>query len=141
MKSVWANTYSTTQKFSGLLPTFAKSNSSMFESGATIYYTTDGTVPTEKSTKYTGSILVSGNTTIKAIAIKDGYINSAYGSAVIKIDGDTVQSSDNLAVSSIASASSDQGDTVSASKTNDGNGSTRWQAKADDGEYLQLNVR
>ena len=44
-------------------------------------------------------------------------------------------------MSATASASSDQGDTVSASKTNDGNGSTRWQAKADDGEYLQLNVR
>lgn len=32
MKSVWANEYSTTQQFSGLLPTFAKSNSKMFDS-------------------------------------------------------------------------------------------------------------
>ena len=32
MKSIWANEYSTTQQFSGLLPTFAKSNSKMFDS-------------------------------------------------------------------------------------------------------------
>ena len=38
--------------------------------GATIYYTTDGTEPTNASTQYTGEISVSQATTIKAIAIK-----------------------------------------------------------------------
>ena len=39
---------------------------------ASIYYTLDGTEPTEASTLYTDSILVSATTTIKAIAVKDG---------------------------------------------------------------------
>lgn len=42
------------------------------ETGTTIYYTTDGSVPTSGSNEYTAAINVSEDMTIKAIANKDG---------------------------------------------------------------------
>jgi hypothetical protein len=50
-------------------------------SGATIYYTTNGSTPTTSSTKYTSSITVNSTETVKAIATASGYTNSAVGSA------------------------------------------------------------
>ena len=40
--------------------------------GATIYYTTDGAEPTANSTQYTDGFTLNANTTVKAIAVKDG---------------------------------------------------------------------
>ncbi|HEX2927134.1 MAG TPA: chitobiase/beta-hexosaminidase C-terminal domain-containing protein, partial [Ruminiclostridium sp.] len=45
-------------------------------SGASIYYTTDGSEPTSLSTLYTGPINVNANTVIKAIAVKEGMKDS-----------------------------------------------------------------
>ena len=61
-------------------PTFSPAAGSYLEAqnvtitettGADIYYTLDGTDPSDASTPYTGAIAVGSTTTIKAIAIKD----------------------------------------------------------------------
>ncbi|ADL52879.1 DUF6055 domain-containing protein [Clostridium cellulovorans] len=59
-------------------------------SGTTIYYTLDGSTPTASSTAYSSPIVVSKNTTIKAVAIKSGMTNSDITSATytISIIGD-----------------------------------------------------
>ncbi len=43
---------------------------------AAIYYTTDGSTPTEASALYTGPIAVTGETTLRASAVKSGLENS-----------------------------------------------------------------
>ena len=54
-------------------------------SGATIYYTTNGTTPTTSSTVYSGSIAVSSTETLKAMAAAPGDTNSAVASAAYTI--------------------------------------------------------
>jgi hypothetical protein len=49
--------------------------------GSSIYYTTDGTTPTDASTLYTAPIAISQTTTVKAIAVAAGYSNSLVASA------------------------------------------------------------
>jgi hypothetical protein len=54
--------------------------------GATIYYTTNGSNPNTSSTEYTAPLTenISG-VTIKALAVKDGMINSAIGSGAVTL--------------------------------------------------------
>jgi hypothetical protein len=55
-------------------------------SGAAIYYTTNGTMPTTSSTKYTSPIFVTSTETLESIAVASGYTNSAVGSAAYTIN-------------------------------------------------------
>ena len=53
---------------------------------AEIFYTLDRTEPIAESTKYTEAIVVSEAVTVKAIAIKEGMINSAVLEAAYTIE-------------------------------------------------------
>ena len=44
--------------------------------GAEIYYTTDGSYPNDASLLYTGPIYIEDNTILRAVAIKQGWLNS-----------------------------------------------------------------
>jgi Chitobiase/beta-hexosaminidase C-terminal domain/Bacterial Ig-like domain (group 2) len=53
--------------------------------GATLYYTTNGTAPTTSSPVYSGPVTVSATETLEAIATASGYSTSAAGSAAYTI--------------------------------------------------------
>jgi len=82
-------------KFAAATPTFSpvagsygsaqKVTISDTTSGATIYYTTNGTTPTTSSSVYSSPITVSATETVEAIAVETGYGNSAVGSAAYTI--------------------------------------------------------
>ena len=58
--------------------------------GATIYYTSDGSVPTTASQPYTAPISLPASRTLNAIAIAPGFSSSAVASGVYTIQGGTV---------------------------------------------------
>ena len=67
--------------------------------GATIYYTTDGSNPTKSSSKYNGPFTVGNGVIVKAIAVKDGWLDSNIGMASSGGSGETA--SDPYYVSSV----------------------------------------
>lgn len=73
---------------------------------AIIYYTTDGSTPTTSSAIYTQAIAITTDTTIKAIAIKEGMTDSA-----VAIFSYTVLGSKKTTIS-ISDAKAEPGDTV-----------------------------
>jgi hypothetical protein len=54
--------------------------------GATIYYTTDGTTPTASSNVYSSALTLSASETLKAIAIAVGYSPSAVASSAYTVN-------------------------------------------------------
>jgi len=54
--------------------------------GANIYYTVDGSVPSASSALYTGPVTVSSSETLSAIAVASGYSNSGIASATYTIN-------------------------------------------------------
>src|SRR6266568_1526731 len=54
-------------------------------SGATVYYTTDGSTPTTSSAVYSGALTFTQTTTLKAIAAASGMTNSGVASATYTI--------------------------------------------------------
>lgn len=54
-------------------------------SGATFYYTVNGSTPTRSSTLYAGPISVAASETVKVLAVKAGYSDSAIASAAYVI--------------------------------------------------------
>jgi len=71
--------------------TFKQAFTAEIKSGdkdANIYYTVDGSAPNAKSTRYNAPVTISANTTIKAIAIKNGKSSFADSATFTKIRGD-----------------------------------------------------
>ena len=52
---------------------------------ATIYYTTDGSVPTVQSAVYTEPIVINEAMTIKAMAVRENYVNSEVATATFTV--------------------------------------------------------
>lgn len=55
-------------------------------SGATIYYTTNGSTPTMSSTKYTGAFNLTSSATINAISVKSGMTTSGVASKFVTVN-------------------------------------------------------
>ncbi|WP_196427079.1 S-layer homology domain-containing protein [Paenibacillus woosongensis] len=60
----------------GAVPAGTTVTLSTYTNDATIYYTMDGSTPTSSSAEYTAPIEVTGGMTLKAIAVKEGMLDS-----------------------------------------------------------------
>ena len=86
--------------------------------GASIYYTTDGTVPTNGSQKYNTPITLTETTTIRAIAIADGHIMSdMVGMAFTKESSGGSSSDGGTSGGSSSGSSSDSGSSSGSSSS------------------------
>ena len=61
------------------------------ESGATIYYTTNGSTPTTSSSKYSSALTITESCTVKALAVVSGKENSSVASKSITVKEPVVE--------------------------------------------------
>ena len=108
--------------------------------GATIYYTTDGTRPTTSSKVYDGIIPASSTSTVKAIAVKDGYITSAMASSTITVNGAKVSKNTNIALGKNVTVSSSENPSVSGDKLVDNDVTTRWSSEFTDDQWFNIDL-
>ena len=86
--------------------------------GASIYYTTDGTVPTNGSQQYNTPITLTETTTIRAIAVEDGHIMSdVVGMAFTKESSGGSSSDGGTSGGSSSGSSSDSGGSSGSSSS------------------------
>ena len=86
--------------------------------GAIIYYTTDGTVPTNGSQQYNTPITLTETTTIRAIAVEDGHIMSdVVGMAFTKESSGGSSSDGGTSGGSSSGSSSDSGSNSGSSSS------------------------
>ncbi len=85
--------------------------------GATIYYTTDETAPSASSQEYTGELTFTEDVTIKAIAVKDGMLDSDVATATytLKVAGQETATFDFTATGNASTLTTS---TIAASKEN-----------------------
>lgn len=88
--------------------------------GATIYYTTDGNDPTTSSEVYNGPITVDSDMTIKAIAVKRAWTNSAVSTATFTVKAAAPVEKVASPTFSIAGGEVEEGTTVTISCATDG---------------------
>lgn len=80
--------------------------------GASIYYTTDGTDPDDNDTLYTGSIEISENTILKAIAYAEGFLPSNILTEIYNIEGGNLQMNESQSAGLLALFWTPTGSTV-----------------------------
>ena len=91
--------------------------------GAIIYYTTDGTVPTNGSQQYNTPITLTETTTIRAIAVEDGHIMSdVVGMAFTKESSGGSSSDGGTSGGSSSGSSSDSGSSSGSSSDSSSSG-------------------
>ena len=108
--------------------------------GAIIYYTTDGTVPTNGSQQYNTPITLTETTTIQAIAIKDGHIMSDVVGMTFTKESSGGSSSGSSSDSGSSSGSSSDSGSSSGSSSSGGSTDSGSETAPPQEETIQFDV-